>query len=287
MRFLSSLFLGLVAAILVLALAVFALQNLDGVPVHFLGYTGSGNVWWLVLAAAVLGFVVAFLLMLPGRVAASWRIQGLSRQMQRQDEELASVRQQQTDVETERGQFQQQYQQLQAQRDQLANERQSLIAERDRLAAERDRLLSERNQPSQPIQQGVDEPVMTQPQPAPAIVPGMAAAPYVEPYVDTQAPASYAPERPDVPRQDGEDVVLPSRPNPERIREATENADTAGGEQPSLVDRVRDFFRGPSGDADPDQPSTDEDTTASRAPTDEDTTLPDSTFQREDRPGDG
>jgi uncharacterized integral membrane protein len=271
MRFLSSLFLGLVAAILVLALAVFALQNLDGVPVHFLGYTGSGNVWWLVLAAAVLGFAVAFLLMLPGRVAASWRIQGLSRQMQRQDEELASVRQQQTDVETERSQFQQQYQQLQAQRDQLANERQNLIAERDRLAAERDRLLSERNQPSQPAQQRVDEPVMTQPQPAPAIVPGMAAAPYV----DTQAQPSYAPERADVPREDREDVVLPSRPDPERIREAAENADTADGEQPSLVDRVRDFFRAPSEEAapPPDQPSTDEDTT-----------LPDNASPREDRP---
>ncbi|HEV8189898.1 MAG TPA: LapA family protein, partial [Ktedonobacterales bacterium] len=127
MRTLSSLLLGLVAIVLVVALVIFALQNTGPVPLHFLGYGATGSIWWIALGAAALGFVVAYLLMLPGRVAASWRSQGLSRQMQRQDQELATARQQQAEVDAERTRLQQQYEQLQAQHDRLADERGSLV----------------------------------------------------------------------------------------------------------------------------------------------------------------
>jgi uncharacterized integral membrane protein len=244
--------------VLVVALAIFALQNTGTVPLQFLGYGATGNVWWIVLGAAVLGFVVAVLLMLPGRVAASWRIQGLSRQMQRQDQEIDAAHQQQMDMDAERTQFQQQYQQMQAQRDQLANNRQSLVAERNQLAAERDRLLSERNQPSQ---QPIERPVVAQ-QPAAAMIPGTSAAPFVE------TPPAPTPERSDVPR---EDVVMDQRPDPERIRETTEHDGTTQDEQPSLANRVRDFFHGPSEPSTPDTPP-------------DETAQPDNAFTREDRP---
>ncbi|HEV8190148.1 MAG TPA: hypothetical protein VGP82_01485, partial [Ktedonobacterales bacterium] len=97
---------------------------------------------------------------------------------------------------------------------------------------------------------------------AAATIPGMSAAPYVT------TPSSAAPERPEVPR---EDVVMDQRPDPERIREATQPADTTQDEEPSLVNRVRDFFRGPSEQAAPDEPP-------------DDTAQPDSAFPREDRP---
>lgn len=267
MRFLTSLFLGLVAAALAIALAVFALQNLSAVQLQFLGYSGTGNVWWVALAAAALGFVVAILLTAPGRVAASWRIQGLSRQMQHQDQEYATLRQQQTDIDTERAKFQREYQQMQAQRDQLANDRHGLIVERDQLVAERNRLLNGGAQFSQPVQQPaaqpVEQPAMAEPQPAVAIIPGMAAAPFVE-----MPPTPSTTERTDAPR---EDIVYSQKPNSDGVREPREQTDAASDEQPSLADRVRDLFRGSSRPSAPDNDN-------------EDTTLPDSAFPREDRP---
>lgn len=251
MRFLSNLLLGLVAAVLVLALAVFALQNIGAVPVQFLGYRATGNVWWVVLAAAALGFVVAMLLMAPGRVAASWRIQGLWRQLQRQDQELATVRQQGADAEAEHNQLQQQYQQLQTQHNQLASEHQDM-------AAERERLLMERNQLRQ-------QPVMAQPDPAPAIIPGMAAAPFVEMPSPPEAVQS------DVPR---EDEVVTQRPYRTPSDEEIAHDVAPVSEQPSLADRVRNFFGQPSEPAAP----------AESPDADGDTTLPDSAFPRENGP---
>ena len=64
-------------------------------------------------------------------------------------------------------------------------------------------------------------------------------------------------------------------PNPERSREAREDTDTADGEQPSLADRVRNLFRGPSEPSTPDE-----------SPDNEDTTLPENPYPPQDRPVD-
>jgi uncharacterized integral membrane protein len=259
MRALSSLILGIVAIVLVVGLAILAVQNTGAVPLQFLGFGTSGHVWWIVLGAAIVGFLVAALFLLPGRVAAGWRSQGLSRQMERMDQELATVRQEHARVDAEHNQLQQQYQQLQVRHDQLADERGSLVAERDKLAAEHDRLMGERDQMRQ-------QPPMTRSDQPAAAAPDMAPPPAT----DTPYPAYPAPPvRSDVPR---EDVAVGPPPNRERIEGTTEHADTGDGEQPSLGDRVRDFFR-PSQQAAPDQ---------DQPPAD--TTVPDGTVPPEDRP---
>lgn len=111
----------LIAAAIVAALAIFAVQNVVGVPVHFLGYSFMGNVWWITVGAAALGFLLGFILFVPGSIAASWR----GRTLRREHEQL---QQQTTEQHAE-------YEQLEREHMRLRSEYQHVVAERDRLRA--------------------------------------------------------------------------------------------------------------------------------------------------------
>jgi uncharacterized integral membrane protein len=92
MRRLRSLVTVVPAGMLFIVLATFALENVRSGRYDVLGTTLIGSVWWIVMGSALLGFLIAALLFVPGRVASEWRSGRLSRQAVRQEADLTSVR---------------------------------------------------------------------------------------------------------------------------------------------------------------------------------------------------
>lgn len=112
-------FWTLIAAILIAGIAIFIAGNTAAIPMHFLGYNFTTSLAWAAAGAAILGFIVGFMLFAPGRVAAGWRGRSLSRERVRLEQEMATLRAQ--------------HQQLVAQHERLRGEHSQVVAERDRL----------------------------------------------------------------------------------------------------------------------------------------------------------
>jgi uncharacterized integral membrane protein len=91
MRTLRSLLHVVPAVVLFVVLAIFVVENIRTERYTFLGNTITGNVWWIVTAAALLGFVAAATLLVPGRVSAGWRSRRLGREAGRHEQELTTV----------------------------------------------------------------------------------------------------------------------------------------------------------------------------------------------------
>jgi uncharacterized membrane protein len=140
MRVFISLLVGVVAIVLVAGLTIFAVQNIETVPLRFLPYSFAGNVWGIVVGSAVLGFLVALLLALPGRLAEIWHDRSVTEQMERAAQELSDAHRRRAGADAARRESQQQSQRLQTQLRQFVSEREELVAERDRLRAERNKL---------------------------------------------------------------------------------------------------------------------------------------------------
>lgn len=112
-------FIGLLlAAIIIAALAIFAAQNIRLTPLHYLGMSFTGNVWWICVGSAVLGFILAFLLLAPGRVASGWRGRSLGRERTRLSDELAVVRAREAQLRADHEQLRARHSQLTAERGQ-------------------------------------------------------------------------------------------------------------------------------------------------------------------------
>jgi uncharacterized integral membrane protein len=92
MRRLRSLIIDVPAVILFIVLALFLVENIRAERYNFLGYAISGNLWWVVMGAALLGFLLAALLFVPGRVSTGWRSGRLTRQADRREQDLTTVR---------------------------------------------------------------------------------------------------------------------------------------------------------------------------------------------------
>ena len=80
------------ASMLFIVFATFALENVRSGRYDVLGTTFIGSVWWIVMGSALLGFLIAALLFIPGRVASEWRSGRLSRQAVRQEADLTTAR---------------------------------------------------------------------------------------------------------------------------------------------------------------------------------------------------
>jgi len=91
MRWLTSFVVTICDVIIVVALVIFAGENTHADQFRFLGGSFSGNVGWIVAGAAILGFLFAFLLLAPGRIASNWRARGLRRERERSEQELATL----------------------------------------------------------------------------------------------------------------------------------------------------------------------------------------------------
>lgn len=131
---------GILSAIIIVVLAIFAVENLQGVTAHFFGSTFTPGLWWVAIGSAVLGFILAFLLLAPGRVASGWRARGLERSRLRAEQETSVLRQE--------------HESLRAQHAHMQAEREGLQTERDQLRA---RLTAVNNASSLPASAGAAE----------------------------------------------------------------------------------------------------------------------------------
>jgi uncharacterized integral membrane protein len=109
----------LVAAVVVLA--IFSIQNTHTVQATFAGHAFSAGLWWLVLGAAILGFLLAAILMMPGWISAGWRSRTLRRTTQAREQEIQALRSEQD--------------RIRAEHERLLAEHRQVVAERDRLRA--------------------------------------------------------------------------------------------------------------------------------------------------------
>ena len=135
MRALRILVIGALSAAIIVILAIFAVDNLQRVPAHFLGNNFSLNLWWVAIGSALLSFMLAVLLLVPGRVVASWRARSLSRQYGWIEEELKALRAEHERVQAEYGAQQDEHSMLRARYTRLQAESAQLRTERDQLRA--------------------------------------------------------------------------------------------------------------------------------------------------------
>ena len=112
MRVLLAFLIGLVTAAFVAAAIILVVQNGQGERLTFLGLSFSGYVGWDLAAAAGLGFILAFLLLVPGRLASAWRSVGLGKQTRQLEERLATLRQEYARLEGEHGVLRDEHEQL-------------------------------------------------------------------------------------------------------------------------------------------------------------------------------
>ena len=197
----------LIMAAIVAALAIFAVQNAGSATTHLLGWTFSIQIWWIAIGAAILGFVLAFLLVAPGSVAARWRSRGLQRERMRLEQQMA---------------------QMHAERDQLGESHEQLRAEHRTVVAERDRLRAQ--------QAAATVATPTTQAPATAAVDSTPATsqPGVTPRQPLQATPASA---------DG-GYVTQAQAQPQQTNGATTTVPPE--EQPGLGERVRAVFRRPT-----------------------------------------
>jgi uncharacterized integral membrane protein len=94
MRVLVAFVVGILAAGILATLGILVGQNSQTVSYTFMDAPMSAGLGALVGAAAILGFLLAFLLLVPGRLASAWRGLLLSRQTRQLEDRLAMLREQ-------------------------------------------------------------------------------------------------------------------------------------------------------------------------------------------------
>lgn len=223
--------LGVIALLLVIALAVFVAQNVAALSLQFLGATFTAPVWLVALAAALAGFLVALLLILPGRVMVGHHRRRLDRQVNAREQALQ-------DLQTR-------YAQVQQERDQLAESERHVAMERDRLREQLAAQKTGEQTPQPPVvrtlpredghrdtSQGARQPARErQAQPA-----------------GQQAQAPSQPVSEQVIREREDTILREDGPSPRRIVAATDTADTGkdtSAPHLSLGERLRDLIKGP------------------------------------------
>lgn len=112
MSMLRSAIVTVLVLVIAVVLAIFAVENLSSVSVTFVGMSFTLPLWWVAIGGAILGFIMATLVMLPGRLATGWRARSLAREQQARDSAF----------------------------DELRNDHERLLAENARLRTERDQL---------------------------------------------------------------------------------------------------------------------------------------------------
>jgi uncharacterized integral membrane protein len=196
MRLLSSILGDVIVAIAAVLLTLFALENSQLVSLNFLGARFAGNIWWLILGAAAIGFVLALLLALPGRVATGRRAYSLSRLNAKHQQNLAELRDAHAQLQAERErtgaehdrltadhnrlneEFQRQREELVAtrsERDQARQDRDELRAARDQAIAQHDQLRDEHTQ-TLAERDGLRERLSAMPAAVPVAAAGLAGA---------------------------------------------------------------------------------------------------------------
>lgn len=119
MRGFRNFIVSILSAIIIVVLAIFAVQNLQGITAHFIGMTFTPSVWWVSIGSAVLGFLLALLILAPGRIASGWRARSLTREQLRREQEMSILRQEHDSLRAQHAHLQAEREGLQTERDQL------------------------------------------------------------------------------------------------------------------------------------------------------------------------
>lgn len=146
MRLLSSLTGAAIVAVAAVLLTLFAQENTQIASLSFLGAHVSGNIWWFVLGAAAIGFVLALLLVVPGHMATSYRAGNLSQLNAQHKQELTDLRDAHTQVQTERDRLTAEHAHVASETHTLRDELAATRGDRDVARSERDQVRAERDQ---------------------------------------------------------------------------------------------------------------------------------------------
>jgi hypothetical protein len=99
MRTLISFLIGIITAAVVVGLRILVAENGQGEQFTFLGTSFQGDKGWLMAGAVALGFLLAVLLLIPGRLASAWRRWTLGRQALVLEDRLRVLREQHAELQ--------------------------------------------------------------------------------------------------------------------------------------------------------------------------------------------
>ena len=99
MRILMSFLVGISMAAVAVGLGVVVTENSQSEHFMFLGTTFQGNKGWILAGAVVLGFLLAILLLIPGRLAGAQHRWTLRRQARAQEDRMRALREQHAELQ--------------------------------------------------------------------------------------------------------------------------------------------------------------------------------------------
>lgn len=99
MRILISFLIGIVMAAVAVGLGVLVAENGQSEHFTFLGTTFQGNKGWLTVGAVALGFLLAVLMLIPGRLSSAWHRWTLGRQALAREDRLRALREQHAELQ--------------------------------------------------------------------------------------------------------------------------------------------------------------------------------------------
>ena len=243
MRALGTFILGILVAIAAIILAIFAVENTRTEQFSFLGNSFTADLWLIAVIPAIVGFILALLLITPARAAIDSQHRVLGRHYRDLDRQYGSIRQQHEALMS-------QHAALQSEHDAMREEHAHLLASHDALQAERDDLRSR-------------VAAMSSERPTERITSERVTEPVTEPVrerMDERAPEPVV-ERVDARPRDRaerrvEDDTIEERtvPDGETVEGHEVVRETAPERRPSLGDRVRGWLR-PERPADQDYPN--------------------------------
>jgi hypothetical protein len=99
MRILMSFLVGISMAAVAVGLGVLVTENSESEHFMFLGTIFQGNKGWILAGAVVLGFLLAILLLIPGRLAGARHRWTLRRQARAQEDRMRELREQHAELQ--------------------------------------------------------------------------------------------------------------------------------------------------------------------------------------------
>jgi len=99
MRILMSFLVGIIMAAVAVGLGVLVTENSQSEHFMFLGIAFQGNKGWILAGAVVLGFLLAILLLIPGRLASARHRWTLRRQARAQEDSMRALREQHAELQ--------------------------------------------------------------------------------------------------------------------------------------------------------------------------------------------
>lgn len=132
MRILRFLLIYIMLSVFGVMLSLFLAQNEHAEQLSYFGLDISTNLAWIILGAATCGFLVALLLILPGRIGVTWHNWTLGREAGQLEQQLALLHEE--------------HERLLMQHERILEGHGRMLLRYERLLADHSRVVSERDQ---------------------------------------------------------------------------------------------------------------------------------------------